>query len=64
MKSSQIKRSRVQVKASKSRASRPIKRGEKVTIPDFLGRLKANFGGRMLSEAEAAWLDENNKGNY
>ena len=40
------------------------KKGQKVKIPDFRSRLRANFGDKVLSECDAAWLDEANKGQH
>jgi antitoxin (DNA-binding transcriptional repressor) of toxin-antitoxin stability system len=40
------------------------KKGQKVKMPDFMARMKGNFGGRMLSKADVAWLDEAMKSPY
>jgi antitoxin (DNA-binding transcriptional repressor) of toxin-antitoxin stability system len=36
----------------------PRKKGQKVQIPDFHGRIKARFGERSLTARDVAWLDE------
>jgi antitoxin (DNA-binding transcriptional repressor) of toxin-antitoxin stability system len=40
------------------------KKGQKVKMPDFIARMKANFGNRMLSKEDVAWLDEAMKSRY
>ena len=36
----------------------PRKKGQKVALPDFRNRMKARFGKRTLSEADAQVIDE------
>jgi hypothetical protein len=42
----------------------PRKKGQKVKMPDFEGRIKARFGNRVLSAEDIQWLDEASKSRY
>ena len=42
----------------------PRKKGQKVQMPDFKGRIKARFGDRTLSAEDVRWLDEVTKSRY
>jgi antitoxin (DNA-binding transcriptional repressor) of toxin-antitoxin stability system len=42
----------------------PRKKGQKVPMPDFRARMRARFGKRVLSEADARFMDEANRSHY
>lgn len=42
----------------------PRKKGQKVQMPDFRGRMQARFGKRTLTEADARFIDEANRSRF
>lgn len=42
----------------------PRKKGHKVKLPDFAGRIQARFGARTLSHQDVRWLDHARQARY